>query len=411
MKAAVSTLPDKLRIAMVIDALPFWGGAEKVLSAAWEVLPGAEIYTLVHNPHALRGTPFAGRTLHTSFIDRLPGARTHHRSFVPLYPLAVENFDLRPYDLILSFSYAAAHGVLTRPGQTHICLKFTPLRYAWQYQHAFLEQAGLKHGPRSWPVRILLHYLRQWDYAAAGRVDHMLAISHWIARCVYNAYRRPAEVLYPPVEVERFRAQPARGNFYLSLARLVPHKRVDLVVRAFSELGLPLLVIGEGRERRRLEEMAAPNIRFLGWTAQARLVSLLGQARALVHAAEEDFGIALVEAQAAGCPVIAYGQGGAAETVIPGRTGVLYPDQTVAGLVAAVRAFEAEKRPFDRADLQANAARFRKSVFQSELLMRIHKVLQDPQQPGHNGAHPSERTLSMTSRARRSRSSISSPGL
>jgi glycosyltransferase involved in cell wall biosynthesis len=220
---------------------------------------------------------------------------------------------------------------------------------------------------KSFPVKALLHYLRLWDWAASDRVDTYAAIAACVARRIWRAYRRAARVIYPPVEIERFSPLEPGEDYYIVLSRLEGHKRVALVVEAFARLGLPLLVIGEGREHARLARLATPNVRLLGWQPDRVVRQLLGRARALVHGAEEDFGIALVEAQAAGCPVIAYAGGGALETVLPGRTGFLFPEQTVESLAAAIEAFEREKCPFDPADLRANAARFSKARFQREL--------------------------------------------
>lgn len=350
------------KVAFVHEALPFRGGAERTLEAALEVFPSAPVFTLLYNPEAFTRTALAGREIHTSFIDRLPRARQAHRSYLPLYPLAVETFDLRGYDVILSFSYATAHGVLPREDQLHISYAFTPLRYAWR------ERAGEgRAGWKGWAIHLALHYYRLWNRAAIDRVDRFAAVSRCAARRIWRAYRRRARVIYPPVEVQRFRPVLPRQPYYLVVSRLEPHKRISLVVEAFARLKLPLLVVGEGSERARLARLAPSNVRLLGWQRDAALEQLLGQAKALVHAAEEDFGIALVEAQASGCPVIAYGKGGAAETVLPGRTGLLYPEQSAECLACAVETFERREEAFDPAELIANAGRFSKERFQRRL--------------------------------------------
>lgn len=360
-------IEDGLRVALVQDALPFIGGAEKLLQAAWELFPQAPLYTLVYNREAFAGTSFAEKRVHTSFLDRLPGARRSHRSYLPLYPLAIERLDLRDYDLVLSFSYAVAHGVLVRPDQLHVSLVHTPLRYAWHFYHQYLNEAGLRSGLRGWLAQLALHYLRLWDRSAANRTDSFVAISGWVARCLWRAYRRQAKVIYPPVEVERFRPLPPRENYYVAISRLTLPKKVALMVEAFTQLKLPLLVIGEGPERNRLARIAGPDVKLLGWQPDSVVQELLGKAKGFVHAAEEDFGIALVEAQAAGCPVIAYGSGGAAESVLHGETGLLYPNQNAAALCAAVEAYESGSYSFDPADLQANARRFSRERFQQAL--------------------------------------------
>jgi len=350
-------------LAFVVDALPAMGGAEKVLLAALEAFPGTPVYTLMYNPAPFRDTLLARSPVISSFIDRLPLAATHYRSYLPLMPLAVEHFDLRRYARIVSFSYAVAHGVRTLPGQVHIGYTHTPMRYAWR-------GVPLRRAPRlaGW----ILSAFRRWDAAAVKRVDRLTAISGFVAGLVQQAYHRQAGVIYPPVEVERFRPLSPRGDYYVTLSRLVAHKRLDLAVRAFSALGLPLVVVGEGPEYANLRKMAAPNVTFAGYQDDAALAELLGRARGLVHASEEDFGIAIVEAQAAGCPVIVYGRGAALETVQEGQTGLFFAEQTVDSLVDAVERFERSERSerqagaFRPADLVANACRYDKERFKQE---------------------------------------------
>jgi glycosyltransferase involved in cell wall biosynthesis len=375
------------RLAFVQDALPFWGGAERVLSQVLQVFPGTPVYTLVYNPAPFQGTSIGRTVVHPSFIDHLPGAHHNHRIFLPLYPLAVESLDLSAYDLVISFSYAAAHGVLTRPDQTHLALFHTPLRQAYHQHKQFV-----KDGPRSWVVKWLLHRFRIWDYVAAARPDYLFAISAWAAELVWQAYRRPAEVIYPPVEVERFHPSACRGNYYICVSRLEAHKRLDIIVRAFNRLGLPLLLVGDGRERKRLQKMAHANIHFLGRQTDASVSKLLSRARGFVHAAAEDFGIALVEAQAAGCPVIAYQLGGASETVIPERTGILFPEQNVDSLIAAILSFESTLGRFSLEDLRASAERFSVRRFRSRFAEAVTTAWYERQlsksSHGHYAIHP-----------------------
>ena len=359
------------RIAFVQDALPFWGGAERLLSQALSVFPEAHLYALIFNPSPFRGTLIGGAKVYTSFIDRLPGADWNHRIFFPLYPLAVENFDLSAYDLVVSFSYAAAHGVLTRSSQAHLALFYRPLRQAYSASGQMVTG--------SWPHRFilqtLLHVFRRWDRKAAARPGRILAISHWVADLVRQAYGRPAEVIYPPVEIERFYAAPERQDYFICVSRMQPYKRLDLVVEAFNRLGLPLLMVGDGRQKARLRKMAGTNIRFLRHQTDGQVAELLSRAKAFVHAGVEDFGIALVEAQAAGCPVIAYQRGGASETIIHKRTGILYPEQTVESLIDAVLAFESRRYRFSPQELHASAERFSAQRFRSEFAAHIQSVL------------------------------------
>jgi glycosyltransferase involved in cell wall biosynthesis len=363
-----SSLP--LRLAFVQDALPFFGGAERVIAQALRVFPDTPVYTLVHNPRRFSGTALEKLDVHTAFIDRLPGAHLNHRWFLPFYPAAIETLDLSAYDVVVSFSYAVAHGVITRPDQWHISLIYTPLRQAYRP----VRPTGTRDGLTSWALERLLNRLRLWNIRAAARPDHMLAISHWVAQQVWNAFHRPARVLYPPVEVERFSPAPQRDAFYMVLARLEDHKRLDLAVRAFNRLGLPLWIVGEGRQRRRLERMAQPNIRFLGRRSDAEVASLLGRARALIHPAEEDFGIAIVEAQAAGCPVIAFAGGGAGETVVAGRTGILFPSQDEGSLMDAVLSFESHPRQFSPVEMRQSAQRFSVPRFRHQFASMVYAV-------------------------------------
>ena len=354
------------RLAFVHDWLTTWGGAEQVLAAALEVYPEAPVYTLIYRPEVFRNSVIGRHEIRTSFLDRMPFARSRHRAYLPLMPLAVEQFDLREFDVIVSISHAVAHGVLPQPGQLHINYICIPIRYAWHLHHDYLAQSGLRRGLKSIAARVLLHYVRLWDQLASDRVDHFVAISRWVARNVWRAYRRPADVIYPPVDVDRFEALSPREDYYITVSRLVPYKRVDLVVQAFARLGRRLVVVGDGPELPRLRAMAGENVRLAGWQSDESLRELLGRARAFVYAAEEDFGISPVEAQAAGCPVIAYGRGGASETVIDGKTGILYREQSVEALMRAVREFEQAPDRFRVEDLRLNAERFSRERFVRE---------------------------------------------
>ena len=346
------------RIAFVVDALPAIGGGEKTLFAALEVFPSADIFTLVYNRDAFRNTPIAQKAIATSYLDRLPLAHTHHRLLLPLMPSAIERFDLSEYDLVVSFSYAVAHGVHVGGRTRHFAYTYTPMRYAWSE----LNLDGT-YTHKNVLLKVLMRQFRKWDRTAASRVHEISAISNGIAERIRCAYRREARVIYPPVETERFSPNGVRREFFITLTRLVPHKRLDLVVEAFSHLQLPLKIVGEGPETRRLQERAGPNIDFLGFQPEETVARLLGKARGFICAAEEDFGIAMVEAQAAGCPVIAYRGGGALETVIDGVTGIFFPEQTSASLLEAIEQFQDVEHRFRNEDLVANAQRFRKARF------------------------------------------------
>ena len=347
------------RIAFVLDALPAIGGGEKTLFAALEVLPRADIFTLVYNKPAFTNTPIAEKEILTSYLDRTPLAHTHHRFLLPLMPSAIERFDLCRYDLVISFSYAVAHGVRVKDGTRHLSYTYTPMRYAW----SDLNLDGT-HSRKNLFVNLLMQKFRSWDTCAAGRVHEFAAISQGIAGKIQWAYGREARVIYPPVEVNRFAPNGKRGDYFVTLSRLVPHKRLDLVIESFSSLKLPLKVIGEGPQRESLQRGAAPNIEFLGYQSEAAVAQLLERARGFVCAAEEDFGIAIVEAQAAGCPVIAYQAGGALETVIEGVTGLYFPEQSAKSLSQAILRFEDSSHSFQTEGMLENARRFSKERFQ-----------------------------------------------
>jgi glycosyltransferase involved in cell wall biosynthesis len=354
------------RVALVHDWLTERGGAEKTLETVLGLFPGSPVYTLFYQPKLFADSPIAQHPVSTSFLDRLPGARKRYRSLLPLMPLAVEQFDLRGYEVVVSIHDAVSHGVLVRPGQLHIDYILTPMRYIWALHQEYLRSPTLRSPIRSIAFRLMAHYLRIWDTGAAQRVDHFVAISHWVAQRVWRTYRRRAEVIYPPVEVERFRPATPREEYFLTVCRLVPYKRVPVLVEAFNRLDRPLLVVGDGPERRRLEAQAGPNVRFLGWVTEERLADLLSRARAFVFAAEEEFGIAAVEAQAAGCPVIAYGRGGLRETVVEGTTGHFFPDPTADSLIDAVRNFESRPSVYEAGQIRENALRFGRKRFEEE---------------------------------------------
>ncbi|MDX1978036.1 MAG: glycosyltransferase, partial [Pseudanabaenaceae cyanobacterium bins.68] len=316
------------RVAVVHEWLVNYAGSERVLAEILQLFPQADLYVLVDFlPRQDRGF-LSDRSIHTSFIQNLPFAASKFRSYLPLMPLAIEQFDLSSYELIISSNHAVAKGVITGPEQLHIAYVHSPMRYAWDLQHQYLREAGLERGIKSWVTRWLLHQLRQWDRVSGNGVDYFLANSQFIAKRIAKVYGRKAQVVYPPVDVEQF--QPSdrpRENFYLTAARFVPYKKVDLIVSAFAAMpDRTLVVVGEGETAAKLRQIATPNIRFLPYQPPEQLKLLMQNCRAFVFAAIEDFGITLVEAQACGTPVIALGQGGARETVMP-TTGVLFPTQ------------------------------------------------------------------------------------
>lgn len=388
LKATPATAAQPRNVAIVHDWLVTWAGAEKVLEVLLDKYPQAELFTTVNFLGEDQAPALRGRTVHTSFIQKLPAARRHYRRYLPLMPLAVEQFDLKGFDLILSSSHAVAKGIIPDPGALHVCYCYSPMRYAWDMQHQYLRQTGNAKGIKSVLMRWQLHRLRLWDFVSAQRVDHFIAISHYIQRRIAAFYRRDAEVVYPPVDTGRYRHDRPRDGFYLAASRLVPYKRMDLVLDAFARMpDKRLIVIGDGPERARLQAVASDNVILLGYQEDAVLIHHLERARGFVFMAEEDFGILPVEAQAAGAPVIGYGVGGVAETVIDRGTGLHVASQTAASLCQAIKEFEAlqatDPDAFSPAACHANALRFDRKVFERELAKRIdawldHALIDSP---------------------------------
>ena len=360
-----------MRVAIVHDWLVTFAGAERVLEQMLAVYPDADLYTMVDFLPSEQRSFLGGRQPRTSFIQRLPGARRHYRSYLPLMPLAVEQFDLSAYDLIISSCYAVAKGVLSGPDQLHVSMCYSPMRYAWDLQHQYLREAHMDRGIRGGLARWMLHRLRLWDHRTSNGVDDFIAISRFIARRIWKVYRRESTVIYPPVDVDGFTPEGPREDFYVTASRMVPYKRIDLLVKSFAAMpARQLVVIGDGPEDKRIRAHAAPNVRFLGEQPFAVLRDHLRRARAFVFAAEEDFGIAPLEAQACGTPVIAFGRGGSLETLRgldgPDPTGVFFEQQTEASVIGAVELFEREERRITAVACRKNAMRFAPDRFQRE---------------------------------------------
>jgi glycosyltransferase involved in cell wall biosynthesis len=363
-----------MKVALVHEWLDHYAGSERVLEQLLACWPTADLFAVCDvMPQAERGW-LGGRPVRTSFIQRLPFARKRFRHYIGLMPLAIEQFDLSGYDLVVSSSHAVAKGVLTGPGQLHVSYVHSPMRYAWDLQHQYLREAGMDRGLKGAATRWLLHRLRAWDVTSAGRPDILVANSRYIAARIEKVWRRPATVIHPPVDLAGFPLRAAKEDFFLTASRLVPYKRVELVVEAFRAMPEHrLVVVGDGPNAARVRAAAAgaPNIELRGHLPQAELVALVGAARAVVLAAEEDFGIATVEAQAAGTPVIAFGRGGAADILVPPPaphpTGLLFAEQSAPAIAAAVRHFTALAAPILPADCAANAARFSQAAFRDAM--------------------------------------------
>jgi glycosyltransferase involved in cell wall biosynthesis len=333
------------------------------------MFPGAPIFTSIYwrekMPPKYRQWP-----IRVSFMDRLPAIHRYHQPYLLLYPFAFERFDLTGYDLILSNKSGFCHGVRKPPGAVHICYCLTPTRYVWGFEE-YASREGLGAASRQ-ILRPALQLLRQWDKAAAQRVDHFIAISSEVQRRIARFYGRDSVIIYPPVAIDRFDVADSAGDYFLVLGRLIPYKRVDLAVRACTELGLPLLVAGDGRDRARLERMAGPTVKFLGRVPDTEVPALVARCRAFIFPGLEDFGIAPVQAMAAGRPVIAFAGGGALDTVTENHTGHLFREQTVESLAAVLRQFSASR--FDPAAIRAHALKFDRQVFEQKLLDFINSV-------------------------------------
>ena len=371
MQAAIAAGPfPKLRVALVHDFLYTYGGAERVLEQLVALFPQADIFSLFDFlPPTLRSF-IGGKSVHSTFLQKMPLAASHHRAYLPLMPLAIEQLDVSDYDLVISSSHLVAKGVITHPEQLHICYCHTPARFAWDMQNKYLSNPGLVGGIKSIIARLILHYFRNWDVRSANGVDVFICNSNFVGERIRKFYRRPAETLYPPVDTDWFALNDKKEDFYVTASRLVPYKRIDLVVDTFNRLSdRRLVVVGQGPELDRLRALAGPNVRLLGYQSAERLRQYLQRARAFVFAAEEDFGIAPVEAQACGTPVIAYGHGGVTESVIPGKTGILFERQTVDSLANAVLDFE--RREWDSHEIRTNAMQFSIQAFQKQLIQIV----------------------------------------
>lgn len=345
------------------------GGSELVLRQLLRLFPGAHLFTLLDSMNP-RDREFLGvGQVTTSWLQRIPAARTHHRAFLPLFPAAVRSLDLRGYDLVISNSHAVAKGVRTGPRQLHLSYCLSPMRYAWDLREQYLRESGLDRGVRGALARMLLERLRRWDRDSTPGVDAFSTLSHYVAARIRRAYGRESEVIYPPVDTGFFTPGPSSRDdrYFVTASRFVPYKRVDLIARAFRQLPAErLVIVGDGPDREKVRAAAGPNVELTGHASREVLRDLLRGAQAFLFAAEEDFGIAPLEAQACGTPVIAFGRGGAAETVRAGETGLFFAAQDERSIAGAVQRFQREG-PFAATACRANAERFSEEVFRSSM--------------------------------------------
>jgi glycosyltransferase involved in cell wall biosynthesis len=367
-------LSEKARVAVIHDWLYTFGGAERVLEQILAVFPNADVFSLFDVlPEDQRGF-LGGRKVKTSFIQKLVRPNSNHRMLLPLMPIAIEQFDLSDYDLVISSSYAVAKGVITGPRQFHVSYVHSPMRYAWDLQHEYLRNSKLTKGVKAWMAKLLLHKMRLWDMRTSNSVDAYISNSNFVSQRIWKLYRRPAKVISPPVNLDRFRLGDRKGDFYFTASRLVQYKRIDIIAEAFSKMpDRRLIIAGEGPEMNKIKALAGPNVEIVGHVDASRMTELMQQAKAFVFAAEEDFGIVPLEAQACGTPVIAYGRGGALETVrglvnSPNPTGMFFNRQTSDSIVEAVGLFEQMAHRITPQACRANALRFSEERFRNDLL-------------------------------------------
>lgn len=362
---------NEAKISLVHEWLLSYAGSEQVSSAILHAFPEAELYSVVDFLTDEQRSNFLGKHATTTFIQKLPKAKKLYQKYLPLMPLAIEQLDLSDANIIISSAHSVAKGVISGPDQLHISYVHSPIRYAWDLQHQYLRESGLNKGIKGWLAKWFLHKIRIWDYRTAHGVDHFIANSQYIARRIKKVYGREAFVIYPPVDVENFEVKDKKQEYYFTASRMVPYKRIDLIVEAFSAMpDKKLVVIGDGPEMKKIKSKAKDNIKLLGYQPFSVLKEHMQNAKAFVFAAEEDFGIIPVEAQACGTPVIAFGKGGALETVRPigieGPTGIFFKQQTVVSLHQAICEFEKASSLFTSQACRDNAERFSRSRFNKE---------------------------------------------
>ncbi|HBX8389402.1 TPA: glycosyltransferase family 4 protein [Klebsiella pneumoniae] len=358
----------KTKIALTADWLVSYAGAERVIKELIDLYPNLDLFSVVDFLSDESRTHFQGKRATTTFIQRLPKAETSYQKYLPLMPVAIEQLDVSAYDIVLSSSHAVAKGVLTGPDQMHISYVHSPIRYAWDLQHQYLREAKLDKGLKGIIAKYLLHKIRLWDYRTANGVNHFIANSHFIARRIKKVYGRNADVIYPPVDVRRFILNENKEDYYVTASRLVPYKRIDLIVDAFAAMpNKKLIVIGDGSEMSKIKRKATTNVEILGFQPNEIMRDYMKNAKAFVFAAEEDFGITPVEAQACGTPVIAFGKGGSLETIRPygvnKPTGVFFAEQTVPSLIDAINLFENIFDKITPENCRENALRFSVDIF------------------------------------------------
>jgi glycosyltransferase involved in cell wall biosynthesis len=366
------------KIAIIHEWLVNYAGSERCVESFTNIWPDADVYTLVdYLTDEQRKIILKGKYAKTSFIQHLPYANKHHRKYLPLFPKAIESFNLSKYDLIISSSHSVAKGVRTKKNQLHICYCHSPMRYAWDEADYYLTEADLKRGLKGKLARLVVNYLRRWDVKSANNVNYFIANSNHIAQKIKRIYNRDSDVIYPPVDTENFSLQKEKEDFYLTASRLVPYKRIDLIVDAFAKmLDKKLVVIGSGPEKDKIKAKATPNVDVLGYQNFENLRDYIQKAKAFVFAAKEDFGIIVVEAMSCGTPVIAGNYGGTAESVLDGVTGILFPEQKVESLVEAIKKFDVIAHSVNYSAIRSHSEKFSRAIFEKNIKNYVDEKFQ-----------------------------------
>lgn len=375
-----------MKVAIVHEWLTVIAGSESCFKVFTEIYPDADIFVLVSDDASLKKLNIDPSRVTNSFIQKLPKAQTKWKNYLPLFPYAIEQFDLSGYDLIISSSHAVAKGVIINANQIHICYIYSPIRYAWDLYHQYIKEANLKKGFKGFFAKSILHYIRRWDLGTANGVDEFIPISKYIEKRVWRTYRRKSfKVIYPPVAINDFTLKIEKEDFYLTASRVVPYKKIDLIVEAFSKLkNKRLVVIGDGPDLKKIKEKAGENIEILGYQEFEVLKEYMQKAKAFIFAAEEDFGIIPIEAQACGTPVIAYGKGGSLET-IKGKfinqeiddndTGIYFDKQSTDSLIEAIKYFEENQNKFNAEKIREFAVTFDKNIFKENIIKTFSEII------------------------------------
>lgn len=372
-----------MKVAIVCDWLVTYAGAERVLEQILEIYPEADLFAVVDFIKPGERGFIKNKPVTTTFIQNLPKAKTKYRSYLPFMPIAIEQLDVSAYDLVISSSHCVAKGVLTGPNQIHISYVHSPIRYAWDLQHQYLRESGLDHGLKGKVAKAILHYMRMWDMRTSNGVDYFIANSQFIAKRIWKCYRRKADVIYPPVDIDSFTFCDTKEDYYMTASRMVPYKKIDIIVEAFTQMpDKKLIVIGAGPDFEKIKAKAGPNVQMMGYQPNEVLREKMQKAKAFIFAAEEDFGIVPVEAQACGTPVIAYGKGGALETVQSvdnsvQPTGVFFRQQTCDSLINAIQQFEFFENKISYKSCRINAERFGSKMFRDNLKSFIESKLKE----------------------------------